>query len=64
MTPWGQDVEPVRIGVIGCGSSSTNYLQAVRDCPVLGIIAYADIDQAAAERLGVDSVGVRGAGSA
>ena len=26
MTPWGQDVKPVRIGVIGCGSISTHYL--------------------------------------
>ncbi len=54
MTSWGRDVEPVRIGVIGCGSISTHYLQAARDYPVLDAIACADIDHAAAERLGVE----------
>ena len=50
----GHDVEPVRIGVIGCGSISTHYLQAARDYPVLDMIACADIDHAAAERLGAE----------
>ena len=47
-------MEPVRIGVIGCGSISSHYLQAARDYPVLDMIACADIDHAAAERLGVE----------
>ena len=50
----GHDVEPVRIGVIGCGSISTHYLQAAQDYPVLDVIACADIDHAAAERLGAE----------
>ena len=52
MTYAEHDVKPVRIGLIGCGKISDAYLQAAPDYPVLDMVACADIDRAAAERIG------------
>ncbi len=54
MVHFGPDVEPVRIGLIGCGKISAAYLRAAPDYPVLDMIACADIDHAAAERVGAE----------
>ena len=43
-------MEPVGIGIIGCGNISTAYLKASRFFPILDVRAVADIDPAAAER--------------
>ena len=42
-------MEPVGIGVIGCGNISAAYLTAARTFPVLKIVALADANPAAAE---------------
>ncbi len=52
MTYEEHDVKPVRIGLIGCGKISDAYLTAAPDYPVLDMVACADIDRAAAERIG------------
>ncbi|MDD9987459.1 MAG: Gfo/Idh/MocA family oxidoreductase [Spirochaetaceae bacterium] len=54
MTPTAQEVEPVCIGLIGCGKISAAYLQAAPDYPVLDMVACADIDHAAAQRIGAE----------
>ena len=43
-------MEPVGIGIIGCGNISAAYLEASRFFPILDVRAVADIDPAAAER--------------
>ena len=48
----GAGVEPVRIGLIGCGKISAAYLQAAPSYPVFDIVACADIDRTAAARTG------------
>ena len=59
MTHAGRDhtahgVEPVRIGLIGCGKISGAYLKAAPDYPVLKMIACADIDHASSERIAAE----------
>lgn len=48
----GAGVEPVRVGLIGCGKISAAYLQAAPSYPVFDVVACADIDRTAAERTG------------
>ena len=43
-------VEPVRIGLIGCGTISPAYLRAAATFDILRFVACADLDAAAAER--------------
>lgn len=50
LIPAGYAIEPVRIGLIGCGKISGAYLDAAPDYPVLDIVACADIDHATAVR--------------
>ena len=47
-------MEPVRIGLIGCGKISAAYLKAAPDYPVLDMVACADIDPMVAERIGAE----------
>jgi len=42
-------IDPLRIGVVGCGAISGAYLAATKNFPVLRIVAVADIDRAAAD---------------
>ncbi|HWE04498.1 MAG TPA: Gfo/Idh/MocA family oxidoreductase [Tepidisphaeraceae bacterium] len=42
-------IDPLRIGVIGCGAISGAYLAAAKKFPILRILAVADINGAAAE---------------
>ena len=51
MTDLAPAVEPVRIGLIGCGRISAAYLAAAPDYPVLDFVACADIDRPAAARV-------------
>lgn len=50
-------MKPVKIGFIGCGNISTQYLEAAKQFPVLETVAVADLDmsraQAQAEKFGV-----------
>lgn len=54
MTRTAHEVDPVRIGLVGCGKISAAYLQAAPDYPVLDLVACADIDHAAAQRIGAE----------
>ncbi len=51
MIHYGNDFEPVRIGLIGCGKISDAYLKAARNYPILNLVACADIDPTASERI-------------
>lgn len=42
-------LEPLTVGVIGCGNISSIYLQAPQTFPILNIVACADLDQSRAE---------------
>lgn len=42
-------LEPLTVGVIGCGNISSIYLQAPKTFPILNIVACADLDQSRAE---------------
>lgn len=51
MIHYGNDFEPVRIGLIGCGKISYAYLKAAPNYPILNLVACADIDRTASERI-------------
>ncbi|MCW4115860.1 Gfo/Idh/MocA family oxidoreductase [Aurantimonas sp. MSK8Z-1] len=55
-------MQPVGIGIIGCGNISAAYLTAAKNFPVLDVRALADLDQAAAarrsEEFGVPAVSI------
>ncbi|HLY00253.1 MAG TPA: Gfo/Idh/MocA family oxidoreductase, partial [Roseiarcus sp.] len=42
-------MQPVGIGVVGCGNISAAYLTAARKFPILNIVALADANPKAAE---------------
>ena len=42
-------MQPVGIGVIGCGNISSAYLTAAKKFPILNLIALSDANPAAAE---------------
>src|SRR5829696_1597151 len=54
------DVEPVRMGVIGCGAISGAYLGMAKNFPIVQVAACADLDldraRAQAEKFGVPKV--------
>ena len=48
-SPGRRNVDPVGIGIIGCGNISPAYLKAARIFPILEVRALADMNQAVAE---------------
>ena len=44
-------MDPVRVGIIGCGKISAAYCSGMKQFPVLEIIACSDIDSSRAENL-------------
>lgn len=55
-------MQPVRVGLIGCGTISAAYLQAARHFPEIAMVACADLDEARARatatRFGLHATGV------
>lgn len=51
--------QPLRVGLVGCGSISGQYLATIAKLPQLELVAVGDLDTARADRVAADQ-GVRG----